>query len=124
MGNSVYVHAYTGDQELIGKLTGFFARINGIAGLTMIEPVFSGKRLDELAIQHPQEFKDLLKQYPFEGLGMWTEWLHPDHINSFWQSELHREFSAYANTHLDRAWYRVVQYLDGEIKTKEIRKPQ
>ena len=128
MSNIVYVHAYTNDSEIQRELIRFFSRINEgkikgeIGGLTRLEPVLVPEKLEELVAQHPLKFKDLLNQYPFEGLGIWTEWSQTEDIGAFYGSELHKGFIKYAHTTLDRAWYLVAHFVDDKPKIREIKK--
>ena len=123
MANIVYVHAYVRDRQVVRELGRFYTQIrdSGIEGLERIQPVLGKRKLDELVAEQPERFRDAINQYPFEGLGIWTEWLDGSKIDEFYRSQLHQEFSQYAQGTLDRAWYRVIQLRGDNISTIEVR---
>lgn len=66
--------------------------------------------------------RDAILRYPFttDDIAMWTEWSDPDKIDAFFRSPKHAQFSGFAHDTLDRAFYRIIQYRDGEIKERRV----
>lgn len=123
MTNIVYVHAHANKPEIRGRLIAFYSQIvrADIDGLERIQPVLGRSQLTNLLGGQPLQFQNAVTEYPFEGLGIWTEWRDGNYIDAFYQSPLHRQFSEYAQSTLDNAWYRVIQLRDGIITKREVR---
>ena len=123
MANIVYVHAYVKDRQIVRDLSRFYFQVRdaGIGGLENVRPVLGKRGLDGLLDGQPVGFQDAINQYPFEGVGIWTEWSDGNHIDEFYRSQLHNDFSKYTRDKLDRAWFRIIQFRDGEVTTREVR---
>ena len=123
MPNIVYVHAYVEDNQIRRDLDRFYSQIrNGkIGGLLRVRPVLAKHALDDLSRGQNTEFQEAVTRYPFEGLGIWTEWSDGSYVDAFYASQLHQQFSTYARGTLDKAWYRIVQLRDDKVSVREIK---
>ena len=123
MANVVYIHAFTTDGAVRARLMNFFHSITprNAKGLTKISPVLNKQALDRLLKGHSQEFQDAAKTREFSGMGIWTEWKSPQHIDDYYNGSHHLEFSQFAKKAEGRAVFRVVQLREGKVKQREIK---
>lgn len=128
MVNIVYIHAFTEEPKVLEQLKIFYRTLAraSIDGLKVMQPVIQKETLDGLVNGQSPEFRDVAGRYfqgQHVGVGIWTEWDSEDKIVRFYESQLHREFSEFANTTLDRAWYLVIQNRGEEVTAREVKKP-
>ena len=123
MVNILYVQAYVKDEEVKQQLFKFYSQIKEgeIKGLERVQSILEKKTLNQLLEGLPHEFQDAVRQHPFEGAGIWTEWSDTGGIDVFYGSPLHRQFSEYAKGTLDKAWYRIVQLREEHTSARDIR---
>ena len=110
MNDVVYVHAFADDPQILRELNIFYRTLlrEDIEGLKLMSPVLGKETLDALLRGQSPEFQGRLNGYfsdGFNGVGIWTEWSSERCIDEFYHGRMHQNFSKFAQSTLDKAWY-------------------
>ena len=127
MDNVLYTHAFTDDPNILGKLMIYYRTLDRapVNGLKFIQAVLSKETLDGLLNKQSAEFQRIINNNVkdhLNGVGIWSEWTSASCIDDFHYSPLHREFSRFAQSTLDSAWYLVVRQRGDKVIPIEVKK--
>ncbi len=99
----------------------FFRRISEakIKGLRELARVTNESELEQ-CLEGNLFLNESVNKSKFPGLGIWTEWETPGHIDEFFRSELHREFTKFALEQKENAKFRIVQLRGKQVSERQI----